>query len=91
MSKETSWELLDTMQENKRNAYLILSNIAWGVIDNAADALLGEAPGHRGLAHKQLTCPMFFLTRRADLWYILQSCWAFLNIASKTRRQGKGP
>ena len=67
MSKETSCKLLDTMQENKRNAYLISSNIAQGVIDNAADVLFEGAPGHRSLAHNQLTCPMFFLTRRADL------------------------
>ena len=40
------------MQENKKNAYLIPSNIARGVIDNAADALFGGALGYKGLEHK---------------------------------------
>ena len=95
-----SCELLDTMQENKRNACLISSNIAQEVIENEADALLEGAPSHRGLAHKQLTRPMFLSTERADLnkvGLLLQPLahpsrlLGFLEHCLKTKQQEKGP
>ena len=88
------------MQENEGNVYLILSNIAQGMIDDASDALLGGAPGHRGLAHKQLTSPMFFSTGSADLDRVsplLQPLARLLRLLGlfghclKTRQQEKGP
>ena len=88
------------MQEIKRNACLILSNIAWGMIDNAADAFLGGAPCYGGLVHKQLTRPMFLSTERADLNRVgplLQPLarpsrlLGFLGRCLKTKQQEKGP
>ena len=88
------------MQVNKKNTYLILSNIARGVIDNSANALLERVPRHRGLAHKQLTRAMFFSTRGADLNRVgpllqllarLPRLLGFFRHCLKTRRQEKRP